>query len=556
MKPWKKGLAALAAALMGACIQGPWDYYPENPPVFRGLWLSGYAMAGKPLVHVCIERLLDISEERTDAFSFYDSAEVTVTGRFGEATRTVALARRADEVNCFAGDLADTVRAGNDYRLEARVVWDSAGTVVTSRLSATAQVPDSFKIRNEAVAPSYAFTGEALGGNIFSLEFFQSLPQSVQEILFAEYIDDFNEVAGDTAAQAEWIRRNGRKFQERLKGLLLREYDPYSRGDTLYYMSSVLNTASHFFSSERSPDVGGVLITHRFDSTAERPESDFDSFFGIEPDSSEYYYAGSERRLGLYPDLKGPGGYNLLDSIGFVNTWFHTGLNRIYFYGMEDAYLDYVETAVQGEGDPRIRARYNVTGGAGFFVGGVPDSFDVVIRLDSVTQGFSMPEVRAYECTEDGWFTENGCAEYYRPWCQGKAWEPRTCALDAVRANLEGLLRNDTALVRATDSAAAAADTAADRSAKQGGTLRFCVEQDFPSPGGTCDEARSDCGRPGLNDCKAAWWEFCKDAKWSFDRGCGPALAWYCRDNPRKSEVLCREADRFCLANPGEAACR
>src|SRR5688500_11258494 len=101
--PWAKGLAALAAALLGACIQGPWDYYPENPPPFRGIWLSGYAMAGKPFTQVCMEKFLDIAEERTDAFAFYDSAEVSVTGRFGDSTGTVALARRADEVNCFAG---------------------------------------------------------------------------------------------------------------------------------------------------------------------------------------------------------------------------------------------------------------------------------------------------------------------------------------------------------------------------------------------------------------------------------------------------------------------
>lgn len=556
IQPWKKGLAALAAALLGACIQGPWDYYPENPPVFRGLWLSGYAMAGQPLTQVCIEKLLDLSEERTDAFSFYDSAAITVTGRFGGATRTVALSRRADEVNCFAGDPADTVSAGSDYLLEARVVWDSAGKPVTSRLSATAQVPDSFSIRKSAVAPSFALTGQAFGGNIFTPRFFLSLPPDVQRILADEYLDEYTALAGDTAAQAAFIRKNGQKIRDRIQALLLSKFEVYDQYDTVYYMGGVLNTASHYFTSDYSGDVGGVLITHRFDSTAERAETAFDRLFGIEPDSSEFYFRGSVRRLGLYPAVTGPAGYNLLDSIGFVNVWFHTGLNRIYFYGMEDAYVDYVETAVNGEGDPRIRARYNVTGGAGFFVGGVPDSFDVFIRLDSLTRGYSMPEVRAYECTEDGWFVESGCAEYYRPWCQGKRWEPRTCGLDAVRANLEGRLLGDTALVNATESALDSVEAAQDTAALAGGTLRFCVEREFPDLGGTCDAARSDCGRPGVNACKEAWWDFCKDMKWSLGKGCGPALAWYCRDNPRRSEVLCREADRFCRENPGEAACR
>lgn len=555
IRPWMKGLAALAAALLGACIQGPWDYYPKNPPVFRGIWLSGYAMAGQPFRQVCMEKLLDIAEERTDAYSFYDSAEVRVTGRFGDSTGTITLARRADAPNCFAGDTAAKVRAGFDYRLDARVVWDSSGSLVVSRLSATAQVPESFSIRDTAVAPSFAFSGQAFGGNIFSPEFFFSLPPSVQEVLGAEYLEDFLKIAGDTAAQAAYIRANGAKIEARLKELLLNDYDVYGQDTTLYYLSGILNTASHYFTADRSDDVAGVLITHRFDSTAERPESAFDSFFGIEPDSSEFYYEGSERRLALYPAITGPGGYNLLDSIGFVNTWFHTKLNRIYFYGMEDAYIDYVETAVEGEDDPRIRARYNVTGGAGYFVGGVPDSFLVNIKVDSLTKAYSMPEVRAYECTEDGWFEEDGCAEFYRPWCQGKAWEPTTCRVDAVRANLERLIRSDTSLVTAADSAAFRAKDSADAATREAGALHFCVEQDFPALGETCDAARSDCDRPGLNTCKETLWTYCKDNLWR-PAQCGPALAWYCRDKPRLSEVLCREADKFCRANPGEAACR
>jgi hypothetical protein len=56
-------LAALAALLaLGACIQGPWDYYPKNPPPYRGVFVTGYAIAGRPLTNVCFERVLDLSE--------------------------------------------------------------------------------------------------------------------------------------------------------------------------------------------------------------------------------------------------------------------------------------------------------------------------------------------------------------------------------------------------------------------------------------------------------------------------------------------------------------
>src|SRR5689334_9247511 len=77
----KRGLMLLALAL-GACIQGPWDYYPENPTVFRGVMATAYVLSGRPLTQVCFERILNIDEEHTQAFAWYDSADVRISGAF------------------------------------------------------------------------------------------------------------------------------------------------------------------------------------------------------------------------------------------------------------------------------------------------------------------------------------------------------------------------------------------------------------------------------------------------------------------------------------------
>lgn len=546
------GLALLGA--LGSCIQGPWDYYPENPKPFRGIWLTGYAIAGQPIRQVCMERLLDVAEEYTNAFPFYDSAMVTVFGRFGDSTGTVRLTPLENAPNCFRGDSTVLVRRGGDYALEARVTWDSAGTRVTSVLKAVAQVPDSFSIRRTAAASSMVLSGGS-PSNIFTPEFFLTLPPTVQEVLIKEYGDTLIKLQPDSAALRAYLAANGAKIQARLVQLLEKERKHvYKEGDTLFYLGGVLNTSQHYYTSDRSEDVAGVLITHRFDPESERPETAFQGIFGTEPDTSDFYYEGTTRRLGLWPAAMSPDGYALLDSIGVVNLWFHTRRNRLYFYGVEDAYVDYVNTAIMSNGDPRIKIQNNVEGGRGIFIGAVPDSFDVYIKVDSTTKAYSLPVAHVYECREDGWFNEKDCSDYYRTWCQSREWKDQDCRVDALRANLEAALKSDTLLDLATDSAATEARN--DTSLARQGVTRFCVENNYPDLGETCDAASRDCvANAGINSCKETLWRYCKESLW-VPTQCKPALVWYCRDKPRASEVMCRRADEYCRDNPGWPACR
>jgi hypothetical protein len=304
-----------------------------------------------------------------------------------------------------------------------------------------------------------------------------------------------------------------------------------------------------------------VLITQRFDPTGGRPETAFDSPLGIKPDSDEYYFPGDIRRLLIYPDAVGSRGWNLLDSMGVVNTWFHTQRNRLYFYGFEKAYYDYHTTATQTQGggggdggDPRVKPKYNVIGGQGIFVGGIPDSFDVYIETDEFTKVYPLQATRAFTCNKEGWADSKDCREYYPEYCRAEAWKPKVCGAEAIRICSDSAAAGDTSLGDLCDSIATPAR--ADAEMASIGERLYCIENAFPAVS-VCDESRAEClESKGRNGCKDMFWDYCLDHQWRPEETCGPALASYCRDKPRLSETLCRHADAWCAAHADSPLCK
>ncbi|MBW8888020.1 MAG: hypothetical protein JF616_09715 [Fibrobacteres bacterium] len=561
-----KGGIGLLALVVAACIQGPWDYYPENPATFRGVFATAYVLSGKPLEQVCFERILDVDEEHTQAFAWYDSADVRISGPFyargtdstaGKSLEMV-LSPVSDTPNCFKGDPTLLAERGQEYDLRARFTWDSAGTRTRSLLTGTAHVPKNFRIHDSAVAPTLAFSG-GVPDTIFDPVFISSLPKSILDSMTAQFGDTLVKLLIDSTGRGAYLKQHGDAIQNRLLELIQEAQQPYPKDTTLYYLNGELNTLSHYFSSDHSEDVGAVLITQRFDPNSERPETRFDSPFGGKPDTSRYYFPGNIRRLLIYPNATGAKGWNLLDSMGVVNTWFFTLLNRFYFYGFEKAYYDFHASAteVQGgggsNGDPRVKPRYNVQGGAGIFAGGIPDSFDLHIIHDRFTKAYPLPIAHVYACEKDGWGDSKDCRDFYPEYCRDQAWRPAICHADAIRLCL------DTAAAR--DSTGPHCDSVAimarsDTVAAPIGQLMHCVEKDFPDEP-ACAGPRTAClETKGKNDCKDWFWDYCQDHDWRPLDLCGPALASYCRDKPRQSETLCRNADAWCAANADSPLCK
>jgi hypothetical protein len=476
------------------------------------------------------------------------------------------------------------VERGQAYDLTARFRWDSAGTGITSVLTARAQVPTSFQVHRDAAAPKLAFTG-GIPDNIFTPRFIASLPPATQATLNREFpealplilaapLDSLgNPIVDSASVLGAYLKANGTKIQDRVVELLGQDLDTYHEGDTLFYLNGALNTLSHYFASDRSADVGCVLISQRFDSNSARPETRFDSPLGLKPDSSQYYFPGYIRRLLIYPDSKGDKGWNLLDSMGVVNTWYHTLRNRMYFYGFEAAYYSYLSTVLQVDGggggdvDPRIKAKYNVTGGAGVFAGGIPDSFDVYIKTDSLTKSYPLQETHALYCKKRGWDDNQDCREYYPRYCKEKAYQPAVCASAAITACLYADKNEDAALKALC---APVADTAKLNGwSREEGENRYCIELGFPADDSVCAGASGSTGATtatganarcletqGRDGCKETLWDYCLDHAWQPDSSCGPGIASYCHDKPRLSETLCRHADAWCAAHPGSVLCK
>ncbi|MBF0429956.1 MAG: hypothetical protein HQK83_01655 [Fibrobacteria bacterium] len=434
----------------GCLIQGPWDYTPDNPPEHRGLWVSGYVIAGKPITNICVEKILPLDEEYTDAFSFYKSAEVTISGKISGNQRNITLTQHPEERNCFVGANDELPEKGESYELVGSITWDSAGQTITTRFSSTAQIPQNFQVRKTARAPVQAHTGMIdTAGNFDAVETGIS-GKSIEQLL-ANLSEEgqkiFEETYQDTILQL--ISSGDSVGLNTVSALAFTELAPYiqnplleyDNGDSLFFLTGDLYFLSHYFSSERSDDVGGAFISHNYSEVTGSFDNGLGPFLGIfEPDTADYRIEGTKRRMFMYPNLENDE-WSLLDSMAVFNAFLYQGKNRLFFYGFEQAYVDYMETVVDGNGDPKIKPMFNVTGASGVFSGAVVDSFDVFIKGDTKTAVYTRLASMVANCKEENgghmqsrtpWHEDKECRDYYPIYCDSIGWNDKNCAKDLI----------------------------------------------------------------------------------------------------------------------------
>lgn len=534
-----RAAGAALALLAAGCLPGPWDYTPQGTPAFRGITVTGYAVSGKPVEQLCFERLLALTEASSEAFAFYDSADVGITGTFSNGGQTLVLTPDANIPNCFRGPANARFVRGQDYALDARFVWDSAGTRTVSNLSAVASIPDSFAIADTAYMPSLALRG-ATFDNITDPAVFMQLPPGPRGLFVAKYGDTLAALNGDSAGLAAWMAANGARMHADLRTWLQGDMSPYTRGDTVFYLNaqSGFGNLSHFFKANRGPDVKGILITQQYDTTGAKPVTPFDSLLGIAPDSSNFYLPGNRIRLIYYNGFSTAPDRHVFDSLGIVNVWFWSGLNRFYFYGMEDAYARYLTGLEESGGNPKIRIPTNVTGGRGFFAGLALDSFDVNVRLDNATQSFPYAATRAYTCRDRGWFDSRDCIGYLPEYCAGNGWSTPDCRIDAMYRLLDPV--DSLSLPPAVRDSARAWGTA-DALLRNEAAQRYCIDHDYPAGVPECAPVRSECeDGPDGNACQRILWKRCELAYWKLP-ACTEGLRSFCRLNRDVHRTTCRD---------------
>ncbi len=566
-----------------ACLQGPWDYVPTKPSIYSGLWITGYLVADRPVENFCVEKMLSLQDAHTSAFPFYDSASITISGNFSNRDTSLQLVPVDSMPNCFSGDPSLLLVRGAVYQLAGEIAWDSLGTKVKTTFSSVTHIPEKFSISKTADAPAITVSGISFDiGALDSttLNQFSQLPDYIRVPFLQEYRDTLVSLfqSGDSVAISEFFRKNAKIMNDRLVELAEGSRIVYNEGDSLFYLTGAFNTLSHRYHSDRDTSVKGVLITHRFDPQEGRPETRFDNFLGQVPDTSNYYFPGSLRRLIFYPEFKDEKGYSILDSLGVVNTWFHAGLNRLYFYGVAREYQQYVNNTIESEGDVRIPAFYNIKGAAGIFTGAVIDSFDIFIKTTPTTKVFPLPVAHAAKCKEEGWFKSQDCRNYYPIYCKSTGWTEEFCKQSALQfcyeSGWQDTLARSSADSTVPDSILQQSKTSvcsevapaflSDSLTVSLSRQRFCVSHNFPVTFSSQASETSSCAKElefcrsadtKKKSCRETLWNYCLDTQWK-PAQCSWAMVSYCKLNKRPSEVLCRVADRFCAANPSETLCQ
>jgi hypothetical protein len=535
--------------LLSSCLQGPWDYVPEDPDLYKGIWVYGHVIADQPVRKVCFEKLRSLKESYTTAFAFYESANVEITGAFSDGSSSINLSPINNSPNCFNGPADVFPIRDQDYNLDATLIWDSLGQRVNSRFRGTAQIPAFFKL-DSATAPSQAF----LGGT-------QLTPEVIAALL-AEFGTEAQNALLDPESAAEFLQEN----QDKIVSVIEKFKTPYQSGDSVYYMTGPYNFTSHYFLTRQSADVGGVLMTNVFDSTGYRPETVFDDLFGLGVDSSGYFEVGNNHRLQYLQALQ-IGNFNLLDSVPFPNISFLSGENTIYLYASDSAYSDYVQTTIQENDNAKVKKVYNIEGGKGIFTGLIVDSIKVYVLTTSDTKTYPLGRAKVLTCKGESrfaeekkpiWFDENFCRNYYWQYCSDVNYQDKDCYPASINNALDsGWVWNS--IIDTLDALTGKSfknDTLS--SARNVGEMHYCIRNDFPTDMNSCDAFSNECLVGNQNNtCRIQLWNFCMDRNWDINNHpqCGTALVSYYRESNIISPEFKRVTEQWCRDYPSDPQC-
>ena len=562
----KLAFLAFSAFLFSACIQGPWEYRADNTEVYKGIYVTGYMVADAGVEDFCISKMNSLKEEASLEFSFYNSANIQITGDFGSGAETVTLIPHPSRANCFVtADSSKVVQRSNSYNLSMSVVWDSLGSVITSNFTAIAQVPTQFEMKDSARISPPDLPAKPSSPEKYP-RFLLGLDERIIAVLFDYYQDSILQyfVADengldlqDTAGLEVFVGENIDSIyiiSEAVHDTLPNRY--YARHDSIPYLTGTLNTSSHYFTSIHSEDTKGVLTTQKLHDSLIIVESNFDRLFGQEPELAEEFVTGTSTRLLLQYNWEYDGRF-LLDSIPVVNSWLYGGNNTLYFYGVEEAYYDYFLTNIEEAENPKVRKLYNINGGKGVFVGAIKDSFEMFVTAPDPDQFVQGPrwEVRADYCSgsnEDvniDWWSEQECREYLIPYCERMNWND---TLEYVNCDIPAYYLD----LRDSSDLATQYNLTYEEEDIEMGRRMYCVLENFDIP--NCASFLAEARSAEKNDTKDWHREFCRDKNWQGE-SCGWALVRHVQDlhlEGKTSAILEREAKIYCQNNTEETICK
>ena len=515
-------LVMIVGLLLAACgdFHGPWEYYPEERDVYTGIYTYGYVVAGED-PEICFSKVYRLDETSAENFAFYDSARVTVRGKFdvdGEtAEKTVELSHSSEKPNCFYSAGYNGI-VGESYAMEAYFEWDSSGHKAKSTYKAVAAVPSAVKIKG------------------------LSLPQQNGSYKWAPYDEknprfsvDFLEFPMD---------------MEFVKCAL--DYDKSVRGVLAVLNYGIENSESQ--NTTLNQMFKGMLDA---DSTGYRGIALHDPL---------------ERQQNLgFTAYQKIGGYNALDTAYLMNMMLPLGDASVDLYSTDAAYIDYIDKVKGSVEDSRVIPESNIENGMGVFSG----MSKTTVYLHVNGDGVDLKHIAYKNCdntegdNSKSW-DSRGCRLYQDVLCAGVSAEQLE-VMGLLSANERAYEfyrdtvynRNNKTCYASNVKAAMMLDTTRwslflpdsmpekdKNNAYADGLKRYCVASNFESNNiADCSTLKKECLESSeKNDCKKYLWNWCADRGWDIDYygQCRSALVSRYYLEKQKSPVLAREVEVIC----------
>lgn len=511
----------LLAFLLAACgdFHGPWEFYPNEREIYTGIYTYGYVLENHD-AEVCFSKVYELDETSAQDFAFYDSAYVTLQGKFSrpfnsDIDTTIVL----QGVNCFTKSGYEGI-GGESYTLEAYFEWDSSGYKAKSRYKAVATIPNQVNIKGLNVPKqdgSYEWKpnqeyeiNDSWGGTAYFTVDFLEFPMDME---FFKCALEFDNTVGGVLSVLN-----------------------YGIGNK----ESVKTTFNQMFKGMTEAD-----------STGYRGISMHD------PLETQQNYGYTLNRW--------IAGFNNLDTLYLMNMMLPIGEVSVDLYATDRAYVDYVEKVKESVSDSRIIPESNIENGMGVFSGMSLSRITLNVRGD----GVSLDHIAEYNCSnlDDSW-DSRGCRLYQDIVCAG--WADLGGYDDLITANVhayEGYRdsvynRNVETCYASNVKAAMMLDTTKwslflpdsiseeDKAeAYADGLKRYCVANNFKSNHiADCSALEKECLEdPEKNNCKEYLWNWCADRGWDMEyEQCNSALVSRYYLTEQKSSILHREVESVC----------
>ncbi|MDR0516386.1 MAG: hypothetical protein LBH25_05005 [Fibromonadaceae bacterium] len=181
---------------------------------------------------------------------------------------------------------------------------------------------------------------------------------------------------------------------------VIRAYDlqrkQYNSGYEALYLPPPMDLQSHYYIPEYSDDVALVRVTMVYENDVYWGENSIDKIveqFSSSSDTARHAKFGDRNPLYSARNQEIANLNKDIDSIPILGINFPAiGRVNLLFYATTSDYTKYEDTYLYGSNDSRVKAVYNIQGGAGIFAGMLVDTFEVNLT--------TLPNVKTYQYGE------------------------------------------------------------------------------------------------------------------------------------------------------------